>query len=389
MSLLQAVAAGLTGRAARAQSVLVVGGGVGGLTLAWALARRGHLVRLVDAGSLPGTANSSADESRIIRHAYGTMLGYAALMPTAHHAWAALFAETGAVRRVATRAVYPIHAEGPWQAAVTATLAAQGFAARVLDAAALDALPMLNREGLLRAVEIEGSGLLLAAPILADLVAWLGPRATLHANSPVAAVGDGQVRLADGTTLTADQVVVAAGTQNIRLLPEAARAAGLRASLQTLVYLDPPEELRAAWQDSPIISCRLPGHPTGGVAVLPPRQGSRLKLGDYATDTDADPDTQRPPPNATNVNALLDAGSRAIAGFERYRVSETRHCLYTMAPEDRFVFAPAGARTHMLSACSGHGFKLAPLVALAVTAALEERLGAADAAHLIAGHEAA
>jgi sarcosine oxidase/sarcosine oxidase subunit beta len=385
LSLTARVAALLEGRTARPRRVAVVGAGVLGLATAWALARRGHAVSVLEAGPIPNPEAASADEGRIIRHAYGTMEGYAAMMPAGFAAWRALFAQTGADRLVPLRAVYALREETPWQAAVARTQAAQGLGFHPLDPATL---PLLRRAGLLRAFAVEGSGMLRAAPILADLAALL-PRlgVALLADAPVVALPAEGPLLADGRRVPAEVTILAAGVGTLRLLPEASAAAGLRASLQSLLYLAPPADLEPAWREAPMLLCRLPGHPAGGAYVLPPRDGTRLKLGDYDSSCTIDPAAPLLPLHEARMAALRDAGAQALDRFAEYRITASRHCRYVMAPEDRFVLRPAAPGLLLASACSGHGFKLAPLLALGLAAAVEEALAPEALAFWAAGRE--
>ncbi len=345
---------------------------------------------MLDTHALPNPHGSSADDGRIIRHVYGTMEGYAALMPAAHLAWARLFAATGHDRLLPVRALYVLREEGPWQATAQRALDAAGLRLALLDDSAIAALPMLNRDGVLRVAEVEGSGILQARAILDDLLALLR-RSGVQLREGVEVAGidpaKGIVTLCGGETIGADALVIAAGTGVTSLLPGLARDWGLRASVQTLAYLDPPPHLAAAWQAGPMLLNRLSGHPTGGVYVLPPRQGARLKIGDYDTTAEADMGADHATLRADRVAALLDAGARAIADFGAYRIAAVRHCHYTMAHEDRFVVRRVGERGWVVSACSGHGFKLAPLIALGLAAAIEGQVEGAALAHWAAGRE--
>src|SRR6267378_5846255 len=59
---------------------IIVGGGIMGLATAWALARDGHEVELLEQGALPNPLASSMDEHRLIRHPYGDRRGYARMI---------------------------------------------------------------------------------------------------------------------------------------------------------------------------------------------------------------------------------------------------------------------------------------------------------------------
>src|SRR5260370_39325593 len=66
---------------------IIVGGGIMGLSTAWALAREGHDVELFEQAELPNPLASSMDEHRLIRHPYGDHIGYARMIDDAFTAW--------------------------------------------------------------------------------------------------------------------------------------------------------------------------------------------------------------------------------------------------------------------------------------------------------------
>src|SRR3546814_7009531 len=67
--------------------VIVVGGGIVGLSTAWALRRHGAEVTVVEQGPLPNPLGSSVDQHRLIRYAYGAQAGYTRMVREAFHAW--------------------------------------------------------------------------------------------------------------------------------------------------------------------------------------------------------------------------------------------------------------------------------------------------------------
>ena len=67
--------------------VIIVGGGIVGLSTAWALTKRGHAVTLIERGQIPNPMAASGDHHRIMRRAYSAASGYAPMITEAFEAW--------------------------------------------------------------------------------------------------------------------------------------------------------------------------------------------------------------------------------------------------------------------------------------------------------------
>jgi glycine/D-amino acid oxidase-like deaminating enzyme len=349
---------------------LVVGAGIYGLCTAWSLTKRGWRVTLVDRGPIPNPSNSSYDEHRIIRHAYGAMRGYALMMPAAFHAWDDLWSDLGRDHLEKTTQLYCLRLETDWYEKVSRDLDDLGIAYRDLPLDALDQYPMISRRDLKRVVETDGSGLLFADRIVEDLCAWLSrqPTVTLRANRAIDAIDPVTATARAGSeTLTADKLVVATGVWIERLigpLPERPKP-----SIQVVLYLNPPADYRAAWATSPLISNRL-NHPAAGTYILPPLRGSRLKVGIHAHSLIGDPEQPWLPTPAL-IEGVREAAALTIADFERYQVTEAKACYYSVTPDDHLAVRPMTDAAWLISACSGHGFKLAALLGQKLAAALD------------------
>ena len=64
---------------------------------------------------------------------------------------------------------------------------------------------------------------------------------------------------------------------------------------------------------------------------------------------------------------------------------EPKACFYTGTANEEFLGRPAGAAGWLISACSGHGFKLGPLMGELVGRAIAGEMAAAEVAALAAG----
>lgn len=340
--------------------VIVVGAGIAGLTLAWALSRRGHAVSVYEQGPIPNPIASSFDEHRTTRHAYGQMTGYANLMPKAFQIWETLFKDLGRRHYEPVGVVYFMRGgETPWLEPTLASLDRMSIAYRDIPLADVSArFPMINPQGLTHVLETEGAGMLFPARIMSDLIVLLAGRGVaLHAYSKVDALDlDRATITVAGKTVGADVVAVTAGAWVDRLVPQLHRE--VVPSRQAVVYMAPPPDLAEAWSRAPIIADLSD---EARSYALPPRFGTRLKFGNHNFTRRGDPDAARLASD-DDLEPVRRSVRRAYRDFDRYAELERKACYYTVEDKEQFVVRSCGASGWVVSACSGHGFKLQPLI---------------------------
>lgn len=368
--------------------VVVVGGGIVGLSTAWALKRAGADVSVVEQGRLPNPLGSSVDQHRLIRYPYGAQRGYLRMVREAYHGWERLWGDLK-MRLYAETGTLVLSGMGDaWAKECVVTLAAEEIEHLSFDAeTVIGRWPMLVGDGLEDAYYCPSGGLLFAESIIAALSGHLRERGVpLLTGKAVAAIDAeaGSVKLADGDSLRADRILVAAGPWTSRLLPDLAPVS--RPSRQTVVYLQPPAEFTAAWHTAPML---LEIGAVKGFYLVPPRvtrDGMRtgLKISDHRFGPTADPDGSRDP-SAAEIDAILDGARHRIAGLEGYRVLQGKTCFYDVEAEERFQLRRLGACGYALCGTSGHGFKFGPALGERIAAVLQEKVGFETAARWAAG----
>lgn len=352
---------------------LIVGGGIMGLSAAWALVRAGHAVTVVEQASLPNPLGASVDHHRLIRYPYGEARGYTRMVREAYGAWDRLWDELGIMLYQQTGTLVLSGERDGWAAASRAVLEAEGIALEPLEASQLaERYPVLDTSGAIQAFYCPSGGVLRAERIVATLAAHLRERGvTLRAEAKVAAL-DGKrarVRLADGTTLDADRLLVTAGPWTAQLLP--ALGARARPTRQVVVYLEPPVDLAAAWIRGPML---LDIGATAGFYVVPPRvaaDGTRLglKIGDHSFGPSGDPGGERQP-TAVEIASIMDKARRRLRRLDAYQIASAKTCYYDVAPEERFQFLRLGECAYAFCGSSGHGFKFGPVIGERIAAVL-------------------
>ena len=340
--------------------LIVVGGGVFGLSTALEAGRRRRKTLVVDRGAVPNPIAASYGPSRKIRSAY-LDAHYTRLALEAMATWREIEAETGAELYVADGNLSVSDSATDAHLEELAANARRGGAkVRWLDAHDLRREFPQFRPGR-RALLEEEAGFLRATDCVAAL-RQLAERhgvqfATGHDATVEPAGNDVDVRTA-AATHRASRVVVATGGWSKRLFPDL--GAALWQCQQGIMYLDgvPPEFCRPAF-----VPYSAPATGFYGFPAEPGRVG--LKVARHlVTDPIDDPDFDRRTAPAGFVEA---AGEfvRTWLGLEPrdYRVTYDS-CMYNLSTSTDFLldFHPEMPGVFLATAGSGHGFKFGSIL---------------------------
>lgn len=340
----------------------VIGLGAMGSATAWHLARSGASVIGLEQFAFGHDRGSSHGRSRIIRTVYSEGNVYDALVSAAYRAWADIAGISGRefFRRTGGLDI-ALTSEGIFEDALAAALASgQDF--EVIEGMELETrFPAIDVGGRGRAVYAPGSGLLDSD----DACAWLrrdaiAQGADLRENIPVR----GWSRTADGFSVETGQgvfecrkLVIAAGAWCAELLP----------ALQPVLV---PERQVIAWYPAggpefdtlPIF--QLETEERERYYFFPPHRGQGLKVGLYNHRRERGFEHVASRGVDAEDLALLDRGVSMCLPSAGPVATETAECRFTNAPGDRFIIGPwpQDRDIILLSPCSGHGFKFAPVI---------------------------
>ncbi|MFD2058831.1 NAD(P)/FAD-dependent oxidoreductase [Mesorhizobium calcicola] len=349
-------------------NVIVVGAGIAGLSTAWSLVKAGHSVSIVEQGPIPNPLAASGDHHRVIRRAYRAGTGYGRLITEAYQAWDEMWADLGESHLDARGFVCISREPGDEAEEYREGLEEGNFPFELLEAAAAaQRWPFLVPGSFRYAYFSTEGGALHCRKIASGLAKWLRANgANVYEHSKVVEVDAeaGRVVLESGETMQADRIVVAAGAWVLKLFPDL--DGELKTYRTALAYVEPPSDLKAAWQAAPVVL------DIGGAVdgyVIPPSGGAGMKFGSglhRVPTSDADWNREPVPGEGEAIRNLF---SPPIARIDEYRVTEVVTCAYTFTADEKFMAHEKG-RCLIVSACSGHGYKFGAAVGRRVAAAV-------------------
>ena len=335
---------------ARAEFV-VVGGGITGLSAAWALTRGGREVVVLDQAPVGHPGGGSHGSCRIFRRGYDDA-SYVTLAGQARRPWTELEDACG------VRLLHPTPqlTFGPQMPQVLAAMTAASAACELLpEAEAAARYPGVTVTGE-TLVELE-SAVIAADRSLACLAALAGPAGTIRTGVHVSALAD------DGRTvrvqtsagyIEARAVIICAGPWTSRLLAKAGIAVPCQATLEQVAYLEPADDTSGS--QMPIFV-----HYDAVFAYGLPVPGSRrYKIGIHHSGTRVDPDHQDRSADEGLSERIEQAAKTFLPGFEPRPVMQER-CIYDNTPDTDFIVDRSG-NVVVGSGTSGHGFKVGPLI---------------------------
>lgn len=338
--------------------VIVVGAGLMGSASAWALARRGRSVLLVErfgAGHRNGSSHGSA---RIVRRGYNDRL-YTRLTGQAFELWRELEIQSRC------RLVRMLGGLDYGSARNVAGVAAEMARARV----AHEWLSADEAAGRWPGIRFEGTVLFhpqagtvdAERAVSAFVEGAIGHGATVRFDTEVSALraGDGyaEIELADGERLAADAVVVACGAWSAPLLAGLVELPPLAVTQQQIFHfprLDPdadpwPSVIHEATESI----YHLAGGRDGGA-------GDDRKIAEHRHGTVTTAAGRSGVVDPSSRVRIVEYVERWLPGLDPHPRGETT-CLYTSTPSEDFVLDRRGALI-VCSPCSGHGAKFAPVI---------------------------
>lgn len=329
-----------------------------GAATGWRLLKRGAEVVCFDRFSPPHDLGSTHGESRVTRTAYIEGPWYVPLLQETFPMWRELEAETKEQLLTLNGLLMLGTAESESVIASQAAAKEHGLDVRILDAAELrrkyPGHIVADNEV---AVFDPQAGFLRLEATMTAMIQGLDVRRNTRVTRVTPKAAGVEVETAGGVEMF-DAAVIATGSWMRELAP----FLPLKVERQVLVWL--AIQSGADWFGPERFPVWLrEGSPQGDVYGLPSLDGKSIKIARHHGGEPADPDAVRRTATDADLDPLRLFVTKYLHGVTRH-VTRSAVCMYTNTPDQHFAIGlhPESPRVVILSACSGHGFKFAPVV---------------------------
>jgi glycine/D-amino acid oxidase-like deaminating enzyme len=358
-------------------TVIVVGGGINGVTSAIELKRRGHKVILVDPGPLPHPLAASTDISKAVRAAYGSDEDYTALAQRCIELWRKwnvkfgieLYHETG-VLFVCQHPMQP----GDFEYESCRVLERQGHRFERFDSFTFhQRFPAFAEDRFQDGFFDPDAGYAESGRVVATLIARaksLGVELREHAKFAALAESDRRVEgivLEDRHRINGDAVIMATGAWTPHLLPFTKQF--LRSTAHPVFHLRPKQPNFFLPERFPFFGADIS---TTGYYGFPLNQGV-VKIANHGPGREMSPDSPERVVTRQDENDLRKFLRSTIPGLAEAPIVYTRVCMYCDTNDGDFWIAPDPDRPNLTIATGdcGHGFKFAPVLGELIADAVE------------------
>ncbi|MEO8289275.1 MAG: N-methyl-L-tryptophan oxidase [Chloroflexota bacterium] len=344
--------------------VAVVGGGIMGLSAAYALLRHGvRRVVVLERYRVAHDRAASTDTTKAIRYEYADAEIYSRMVGRSIEMWRDLEAATGAELYNNCGVVCwgrpdEQHVRQSYQ-----TLSKMGLPIREVGPDELVRLyPQFARADITYATVNPEGGFLRASTCVRateEMVLRLGGeiRDAAHVVG-LDAHGDGvTVSLHNGDRVDANKVVLATGAWGAKLLPQLGLTLPLTANKQQVVYIS---GLGNEFAPGPFpvflnLNHDFYGFPLDGAGLL--------KASIHYPGPVIDPDVVQTP-SETFIDELVSYLEKYIPDTMGGDISFSRMCMYAMTPDEDFIldYLPGSRDVVVAAGFSGHGFKFGPVI---------------------------
>lgn len=345
--------------------LIIIGAGAVGSATAYAAAKAGVRVLLLEQYEIDHQRGSSHGASRIIRYAYDHPI-YVGMARDAYAAWAEVEADAGETFYRKTGGIDFAHPGEKLLSDMRRTLLATGIPHEMWTAAdAMHHFPQFHLEDDMQVLYQANAGVLRASPAVRAFVRLARDRgATVRDRTPVTGI----TVQPDSVTVTSGnehfdgaRLVIAGGAWLSRLI----EPLGVRLPLQPIApqenyfHAGTPGDFRA--ERFPVWIGHLQAQYGQILYGLPDTDDSGVKIGLHGGKP-IDPESAERTPDAEVIASMTRFAQQYLPDAARHKSS--RICLYTNTPDEHFVmdYHPEHHHVVIASCCSGHAFKFSPVL---------------------------